>query len=276
MNVDRSVTAIFSAQPGPPSGSLRVVNGSTSTISQLFVSPASQSTWGPNQLTTSIPPGGSTTVNGIPPGSYDLKAVASGGATTWQTNGVTIVAGGTFTWTVLPPAGSLRVVNSTSYTITQLFVSPASQGTWGADQLPTTIPPGGSFTVVDIPAGTYDLKAVASDGTTFWQTNGITIPASGTYTWTLLPALGALRVVNGSSYTVWYLYLAPSPSGCSLGRWGADRLGSNTLAPGYAYTLTGIPAGTYDLRAQSPSGIVWTECATSIAGGTTFSWTLLN
>jgi plastocyanin len=145
-------------------------------------------------------------------------------------------------------------------------------------EFPATSPiaAGGSYTVTSIPAGFYDFKAVASDGTTYWQTNGVTITAGGTYNWTLLPAAtGSLRVVNSSTYTVYYLYVVSSSNGCSYGSWGSDQLGANTILPGYSFTLTNISAGTYDFYATTSGGsIYWRRCGTYISGGTTFTWTL--
>jgi hypothetical protein len=171
--------------PAPP-GSLLMVNSTTYTVTQLFGSPASAGAWGPNQLTISVPPSGSMMLTDIPAGSYDFKAVASDGTTSWQTNAVSITAGETSTWTLLTPTtGSLQVVNGTTSTIAQLVVSPASAGTWGPNQLASSIAPGGSFTITNIAVGTYDFKAIASDGTTSWQTNSVTITAGGIITWSL-------------------------------------------------------------------------------------------
>jgi hypothetical protein len=355
--------------PPPTVGSLSVVNSTSYTITQLFVAPASSGTWGTDQLSSTIAPGGSFTLTDIPPGTYDFKAIASDGTTFWQTNSVGITAGGTFTWTLQPPApavGSVSVVNSTSFTITQLYVSPASAGTWGPDQLTSTIAPGGSFTLTNIPPGTYDFKGIASDGTTFWQTNSVTINAGATFTWTLLPpaptvgslrmenyhcnpidqlyvapagssswgtdqlsgtiaangnftlssipaglydvkgvgidgvywttygisitsgatytwslympsGTGCLKVVNSSSYTIGYLYTPASPSGCTYDSWGPDQLGSQTIPPGYTFTLSNLEAGNHDIDADQLGGtIYWSRCSTPITAGGTYTWTLTN
>ncbi len=266
----------WTVTPGAPTtGSLYVVNSTSFTISQLFVSPASAATWGANQLTSAIAAGGNFTLINIPVGTYDFKAVASDGATLWQTNSVSISAGGTSTWTLLPPAptvGSLYVVNSTSYTITQLFVSPASAATWGADQLPSTIGPGGNFTLVNIPAGTYDFKAVASDGVTFWLTSSVTITAGGTSTWTLLPPVvqtGSLKINNYHCNPVSQLYVSPASSGL----WGINQLTSSIASLG-VFTLGSIPTGFYDVKAVGGDGIIWTSYGISITASGTFTWSL--
>jgi hypothetical protein len=260
---------------GATTGSMRLVNSTTSTITQLFISPASAATWGPNQLASSVGPSGSFTVSSIPVGTYDFKAVASNGVTFWQANSISITAGGLYTWTVTPGApttGSLYVVNSTSYTISQLFVSPASAATWGANQLVSGIAAGGSFTLTSIPAGTYDFKAVASNGTTIWQTNSVSIAAGGTSTWTLLPPVvqtGSLKVNNYHCNPVSELYVSPASSGS----WGINQLTSSIASLG-VFTLGSIPAGSYDVKAVGGDGILWTSYGVSITAGGTFTWSL--
>jgi hypothetical protein len=262
---------------GGTTGSLQVVNSTTFTITQLFVSPASAGTWGPNQLTSAIAPSGTFTLTNIPVGTYDFKAVASDGTTYWQRNSVSITAGGLVTWTLLPPVpttGSLQVVNNHCNPIGELYVSPASSGVWGANQLLSSITPGGSLTLTSIPVGLYDVKAVGTDGVV-WTTYGISITAGGTYTWSLYMPLGTgcLKVMNLSIFTIGDLYVPLSPYGCTYDLWGSDQLGSQTIPPSWSFTLSNVGAGYHDLGAVS--GIVyWTSCSTYIAAGATFTWTL--
>jgi hypothetical protein len=57
--------------------------------------------------------------------------------------------------------------NTGTLDICQLFLSPTTTNEWGPDQLAgQKIPAGQKFTLTNIPAGTYDAKAVACDGTT--------------------------------------------------------------------------------------------------------------
>jgi hypothetical protein len=83
----------------------------------------------------------------------------------------------------------------------------------------------------------------------------------------------ALVVRNQSSYSVWYLYLRP----CG-GNWSTDQLGANIVNPGAQFTLSGIPPGCWDFRAEtSPSvNLYWLRTGTSLAAGQTFTWTLTN
>lgn len=171
-----------------------------------------------------------------------------------------------------PAAGSVRLVNDYGYPCTELYVAPMSSPTWGPDFVTGSVPTGGTFTVMDVPAGSYKLRAVASNGASAEQYS-VPVVAGNTFVWTVSAAPSAsLRVMNGSSYTISELYVSPSASGS----WGPDQL-AGTILPGGSFTLTDIPAGTFDFKAVSAGGTVfWTRFGTSIAGGGTFSWTLLN
>jgi hypothetical protein len=67
---------------------------------------------------------------------------------------------------VMTPAAAaqLTVANDSSSVIHHLFVSPAAERNWGADQLgKETIDSKGRFTVRNIPAGKYDIRIVDED-----------------------------------------------------------------------------------------------------------------
>jgi hypothetical protein len=57
----------------------------------------------------------------------------------------------------------------------------------------------------------------------------------------------SLRIMNDSSVDIRYVYLPPSFSD----RWGADMLGGRVIADGSSSTLSGIPAGIYDGKAET-------------------------
>jgi hypothetical protein len=67
-------------------------------------------------------------------------------------------------------ASDIEVVNKSKTTIQHIYVSETDSNRWGDDQLgddeDDTIAPGDSYTIEDIDAGRYDLKLVATDGTT--------------------------------------------------------------------------------------------------------------
>jgi len=56
-----------------------------------------------------------------------------------------------------------------------------------------------------------------------------------------------LEIINDSGTDIWYVYLSPSTSD----QWGNDRLGDDFIADGDSFTLTDIPFGTYDVRAET-------------------------
>jgi hypothetical protein len=65
-----------------------------------------------------------------------------------------------------------------------------------------------------------------------------------------------LQVTNKSKAEIHHLYL----SAASQKNWGPDQLGSGSkdiVAPGSTFTLTGIEAGTYDVKISTADG---TEC----------------
>jgi uncharacterized protein YceK len=65
----------------------------------------------------------------------------------------------------------------------------------------------------------------------------------------------SVRVINNSAVTITAVYIWPS----SESDWGPNQLQGNTIAPGSAHTVTEIPVGTYDLRADSSGGDIATQ-----------------
>lgn len=68
-----------------------------------------------------------------------------------------------------PAAGdmveSYTFTNTGSVDLCELYLSPTGQSDWGVDQLgENTIPVGEQFILHNIPAGTYDARAVGCDG----------------------------------------------------------------------------------------------------------------
>ncbi len=80
---------------------------------------------------------------------------------------------------------------------------------------------------------------------------------------------GFLEIINNSSVDIYYVYISPSDSD----EWGEDWLGDDIVPAGERYTITGIPFGTYDLRADDADGNeLVTEMGVEIDGEMT--WTL--
>jgi len=82
-----------------------------------------------------------------------------------------------------------------------------------------------------------------------------------------------LTVTNNSSYTAYYLYVAP----CSASTWGDDQLGSNVLSTGESHQLTDIPPGCYDYRAETAgASTYWEEFGVELSAGENATWSITN
>jgi len=82
--------------------------------------------------------------------------------------------------------GSVDIVNnSSSKTICYVYISSTTSDSWGDDQLGSdnTVAPGQTFTITDVPVGTYDLRADDCDNTEIDSEMGVEITAEG-ITWT--------------------------------------------------------------------------------------------
>jgi hypothetical protein len=162
-----------------------------------------------------------------------------------------------------PPTGAIRLNNSSSYPIDELYVALSSAPTWGSDRAASPILSGSSLTV----------SGLVED---FWDVRAVSIGTSSPYfayaynQWVVADTIldlsaynssftGSLRVTNGNStYDLVALYVVPSGSGS----WGTDQLTSD-IAPGYSFLLYGIPAGTYAVRCDHWDG-----------GTSTGTWTI--
>lgn len=161
---------------GGGNATLTIINNSGVTIFYAYVSPSTSSEWGNDVLGAStIPAGGSFTVTGIVPGTYDLKVEASGHEVIETLMGVNI--SGDMQWTVTGTGGggatgggatgggtTLTIINNSGRDIWYLYIVPQNSGGWGNDQLGSNIiPNGGTYQVTDIPPGFYDVRAVDSN-----------------------------------------------------------------------------------------------------------------
>jgi hypothetical protein len=81
-----------------------------------------------------------------------------------------------------------------------------------------------------------------------------------------------LRVENKSSYTVADLYMwrCGEPSNTH------DQLGSKTIAPGAALSLTGVPPGCWYIHARSSTTYWQTPQGVTFSRGKLFTWQLFN
>ncbi|HEC24278.1 MAG TPA: hypothetical protein ENI95_15325 [Chloroflexi bacterium] len=174
------------------------------------------------------------------------------------------------------PAGATMIIeNASAQTVCYVYVSPTSSDTWGDDQLgpDTVIGSGERFTLTDIPPGTYDLRATDCDGNNLDLRFGVVIDASG-FTWTIATSSVSLTLENQSGALLCFLYISPTTDDT----WGLNQLPEGfRLSTGSTYTITGIPAGTYDLRVEtceSDPSIRLSAERYGVDLNTDFTWTI--
>lgn len=91
----------------------------------------------------------------------------------------------------------------------------------------------------------------------------------GTEVTSCVPDCTATLVVrNLSTWSVFRLFLAP----CG-GPWGPNLLGASVLSHNYQFTLSEIPPGCYDLRAEGSSPF-WQQMNVVLENAVTYTWTL--
>ncbi len=233
---------------------LRIVNNSSQEITSLYVFPTGESSRGINHLAQAIMPGESYTLENIPQDIYDLIVVAgNSGSLEVTRNNVELIAGQMEVWTItdndFPSNSILEVTNNSSYTITQLYVSPSTDTIWGLNCLENyTIEPGANHRLSGILPGVYDMKASENSGRTTTRM-GVTFEIGETVSWVVtdddFSGAARLVVVNNSSYTIGYLFVSPS----SDSTWGSNQLGTFVISPGDSFTIENIPDGIYDFLA---------------------------
>jgi hypothetical protein len=136
-----TLTGTPSGSSGGGTGTLMVVNNTSSTVCYMRISPTTSSVWGDDWLgSTTIPSGGSYNFN-VPAGSYDLRAEFCGGGEATEM-GVNI--SGSMTWTL---TGSAPSTGALDYTLTPNFGSV----TMGSGFVPDP------YTVRVMSGGTVDL-----------------------------------------------------------------------------------------------------------------------
>ena len=144
---------------------------------------------------------------------------------------------------------SLDIINDSEISVCYVYLSPTKSDEWGEDQLgeENMIDGGESFTITNIPSGTYDLLAEDCDGNLL----GVTYEADiteGEYTWTIETV--TLTIENSSTSIGCNVYIALPGSE----EWGTSWTEEGTqINPNETYTITGVPSGIYALRIETCS-----------------------
>jgi len=74
---------------------------------------------------------------------------------------------------------------------------------------------------------------------------------------------------NDSSWTIVEMYL----SAVDVEEWGPDQLGEKMIAPGEAYSLSGVPCDVYDVRLVDEDGDVCVVGGVKLCGSDS-AWTI--
>lgn len=154
-----------SAPAAPTTGSVKFANNSTLyAIDEAYLALPSDPTWGVKRNSSAIATGASWTLSGITPATYDSAITSYGSVSNYYaySYGIAVTAGSTYTLTASDTSytGTL-VVNNNNATnsITALYVSTTAMGS-GANVLSTPIAPNTSRNIVNIPSGSYFVRAV--------------------------------------------------------------------------------------------------------------------
>lgn len=184
---ERDLRALFARygqrEAVPFSNILTVQNNSGVDVCGLYVTRSSWPYWGNNLIEEAILEPGDSKELWFTPGPYDARAVACDGAilreeflidlsrsTTWP---ISAVEG--------PSQNGFVVQNDSGAPICELYVSPSSSPSWGAERLRgTRIEPGKSYGF-GVDPGRYDARAVACDSTKLADAYGLDVGQP--YTW---------------------------------------------------------------------------------------------
>jgi hypothetical protein len=175
--------------------------------------------------------------------------------------------------------GSFLIVNSSAYTIQEVYISATASGDWGNNKLSqATIGAGSSHRIEGAPVGIYDTKIRTSTGLSAIKT-GVTIVAGEVTTITCTTAdfsntgTGAsVTLSNQTSHTIWYFYVSRSTDTT----WGSDELDSNeVISSGEFFTVSNLAAGTYDLKVSTAKDSLYAEkTVVALSADGSYTWTV--
>jgi hypothetical protein len=173
-----------------------------------------------------------------------------------------------FSPTPTPAGATLIIRNDTEIPVCYVYISSPQSDNWGSDRLGEgeTIPASETKSIYGIEHGQYDIRASDCDNNMLDETYGADLSGSG-FSWvvtknlataTPAPAAGtaSLKIINNSSSAICSVFVTPAGSGSS-GTWGSNQLSTGqTIEPNTTFTLTDIPTGNYDFKAENCSGVL--------------------
>ncbi|NLF00388.1 MAG: hypothetical protein GX601_05350 [Anaerolineales bacterium] len=145
----------------------------------------------------------------------------------------------------VPQGASIEISNESDVDVYYIYISPSDSGEWGEDWLgDQVLPAGGATTIYGVPEGTCDIKAADQAGEiveVFWE-----VDLAGAVSWTIT-GTASLVVDNQSTSTITNLYISSTESDT----WGDNWLTTDVVGPGETYVVSGIPRGSYDIKATA-------------------------
>jgi hypothetical protein len=242
----------------------------------VYISLPTEDTWGPDQLGESeIIDAGASHDFELAAATYDVRIDDCNGKVMHfefglEVSGPTIIG---LKDQPTPAAGDapLTVINDLESNACYLYISPTTEDSWGDDWLGTGyVLTAGDTTVINVPAGDYDLNALDCTYETLREEYGVTVGSSG-QVWTLSgtsSGQASLEMINQGSETICYVQISLSTET----EWGPDWLGeSETIGSGSSRVFELLP-NTYDIRAlDCDQEAIKEEYQVSISGNTT--WT---
>lgn len=255
--------------------SIRIRNGASVPACFVYISLPTEDTWGPDQLGESeiIEVGASRDFE-LAAASYDVRIDDCNGKLMHFEFGLD-VSGPTSIGLKdqpTPAAGNapLTIINDLESNACYLYISPTTDDSWGNDWLGTGyVLAAGDTTVINVPAGNYDLNALDCAYDTLREEYGITVGSSG-HVWSLSGNSGgqaALEMINESSSTICYVQISLTTDT----EWGPDWLGeTETISSGRSRTFKLLP-NTYDIRVLNcDQETLKEEYRVNISGNTTW------
>jgi|GEM_PF-591267 len=169
-----------------------IQNNSDEDIWYVYLSPSEDTTWGPDQLGSSILWAGDSHDFYVTPGTYDLRLDSTGNETLYTEFGININADQVWPYTGSDSGGGggggsegdirFTIVNRSGQDIWYVYISPVESDYWGSDWLGTDILPNGQSYDFYVSAGNYDLRVDDSDQNIITTEWGFVINADTTWT----------------------------------------------------------------------------------------------
>ncbi len=150
-------------------GNVTLYNDTSYSIDELYLAPIAEPDWGDNRLGSDVPSGDSVTISGLAPKAYDAQIVIKGAYSVYfaYRYNIAVEAWETYDLTTINSdfSGSLQIVNDDAAAyINGIYVSKKGSGSWGPNQITSSIGPGRSLHLFDLDSGSYDVKIVWDAG----------------------------------------------------------------------------------------------------------------